>query len=81
VGYNQRPTIQGVDHSLRHIRFRPRPSLEGEVLWRLRRGGKDATDDLARLSTWGLLLAAMVMLGALIFLFWVRLLAVAPGFR
>ncbi|MGH7525259.1 MAG: hypothetical protein ACREMX_00985 [Gemmatimonadales bacterium] len=81
VSYDQRQTIQGIDHSLRRIRFAPPASLEGELLWRLRQGGEERADDVTRASTWGWLLALMVVLGVLIFLFWVRLPAFAPGFR
>jgi hypothetical protein len=78
VGHDQRPTVQVVEHSLRQIRFEPRPSLEAELLWRLRRGGEQM-DDLAGVPHLGLLAVAIVTVGILIFLFWARLLSVTPG--
>jgi hypothetical protein len=79
VGHDQHPTVQVVDRSLRQIRFEPRPSLEAELLWRLRRGGDGQVDDLDGISGGALVALAALAVGVLVFLFWVKLLTIAPG--
>jgi hypothetical protein len=78
VGYDQPPTVQAVDHSLRQVRFEPRPSLEAELLWRLRRGAEDRVEQRES-AAGGLLVLAAGLIGLLLFLFWVKLLSLAPG--
>ncbi|CAN5793600.1 hypothetical protein BH24GEM1_BH24GEM1_03150 [soil metagenome] len=68
-----------MDRLLRRARFEPRPSLEAELLWQLRRCGDRQTDG-ARSIPHGMLLAlAAVAVGILVFLFWARLLVIAHG--
>ena len=73
VGHDRYSTLLGVEDSLRQIRFEPRPSLEAELLWRMR-GKGEPPDDLPALPAWGLLVAALLGLGALIYLFWAQVL-------
>jgi hypothetical protein len=75
-----------VDRSLRQVRFAPRPSLEAELLRRLRaRPGEASTGlpaaTLALIAAASLALIAAVLVGTLVFLFWVELLTVAAGAR
>ncbi|HEX2218454.1 MAG TPA: hypothetical protein VHG35_06590 [Gemmatimonadales bacterium] len=67
-----------MDRSLRQVRFAPRPSLEAELLSRLR---SDRTEASNGLSSAGLPLVAAVLAGTLVFLFRVKLLTVAAGGR
>jgi hypothetical protein len=72
VGYDRYSTLLGVEDSLRGIRFEPRPSLEAELLWQIRRKGPapDAPGEVP----WLPLAAAAVGLGAIIYLFWTHVL-------
>jgi hypothetical protein len=66
VGHDRHSTVQAVDQSLRLIRFEPRPSLEAELLWRLRRDGAGRADEPETLSIPGLIVIAGLVLGVLV---------------
>jgi hypothetical protein len=70
----RRDAAQALDKALRPIHFEPRPSLEAEVLLRVRRVRLD--DGVAWPSSlrWIGLALVLGILGALIYLFWIRLL-------
>lgn len=68
-----------MDRLLRRARFEPRPSLEAELLWQLRRSGERQTDGAHGIPHGMLLALAAVAVGMLIFLFWARLLVIAHG--
>ncbi len=67
-----------MDRTLRQVRFAPRPSLEAELLSRLRSEQGEARNGL---SAAGLSLVATALVGTLVFLCWVKLLTVAAGTR
>ncbi len=69
-------TLLRLEDSLRAIRFEPRPSLEAELLWRLRRKG--AEEDFRRGPHWFPVAAATAILGALIYFFW-KFVLTLPG--
>ena len=79
MGDDQYATVEAVDRSLREVRFEPRPSLEAELLWRLRRGGDPPADEPAAISIAGLLALAGPVLGTLAVLLWVKLLTLTPA--
>ena len=72
MGYDRYSTLLGVEDSLRGIRFEPRPSLETELLWRVRRESPET--DAPGKGPWLPLAAATAGLGALIYLFWTHVL-------
>jgi hypothetical protein len=76
VGYDRYSTLLGVEDSLRGIRFEPRPSLEAELLWQVRRKhpGPNTSGEPPRLP----LAAAAVGIGAFIYLFWAYVLTLPP---
>jgi hypothetical protein len=74
VGHDRQSTLQLVDHSLRGIRFEPRPSLEAELLWRVRRDRPGTDDECSGAEVGTLLILSALAAGMLVFLLWVELL-------
>ena len=67
--------------TLRRIRFEPRPSLEAEVLWRVRRGREGREDRAEGLSRGALPALAAIAVAIVVVLFWLRALGIThrPG--